>query len=63
MNVLAIEVGKDKLYILKKSKFDGQRMANLPLIANYEKKHYAAIKNLSRLPGSSNSSDGHRQHF
>ena len=38
-------------------------MANLLLTANDEKKHYAAIKNLSRLLGSSNSRHGHQQHF
>ena len=28
-----------------------------------EKRHYTAIKTLSRLLGSSNSKDGHKQHF
>ena len=43
VNVLRID--GDKIYILRKSKFDGQRMTNLLLIANYEKRQYAAIKN------------------
>ena len=42
MNVLAVE--EEKLNILRKSNFDGQRTINLLLIANNEKKHYAAIK-------------------
>ena len=42
MNVLAVE--REKLNILRKSNFDGQRTINLLLIANNEKKHYAAIK-------------------
>ena len=61
VNVLAI-AGK-KPYILRKAKFDGQRRVNLLLIADDEKRHYAAIKNLSRLLGSSNNSDEHQQHF
>ena len=47
INVLAIGRGKEKLCILRKSKFNGQRTSSLHLIANDEKKHYAAIKNLS----------------
>ena len=43
--------------------FDGQKMANLLLIANDEKKHYAAIKNLSRLLASSNSDGKRREYF
>ena len=63
MNVLAIEGAKEKFYILRKSKCDGRRMTNLLLIVNDEKQHYAAIKNMSQLLGSSNGSHGHQQHF
>ena len=63
VNVLGIEGGKEKLYILRKAKFNGQRMASLLLIDQERKKHYVAIKNLSQLLGSNNSSDGHRQNF
>ena len=64
MNILVIGGGKEKNYIRRKAKSDNQRKtANLLLIANDEKKHYATIKNLSQLLGSSNSSDGHQHHF
>ena len=63
VNVLAIEGGKKKLYILRKAKFDGQRTANLLLIANDEKRHYASIKNLSQLLVSSNSDGKRRKHL
>ena len=64
VNVLAIGGWKEKLYILRKSKFNYQgaelrRTANLHLIDQEEKRQYAAIKNLSRLLGSSNSRDRH----
>ena len=55
VNVLGIVGGKEKPYILRKSKFDGQRTANLLLIDQGGKGHYAVIKNLSRLLASSNS--------
>ena len=45
VNVLGIERGEKKLYILRKANFNGQRMANLLLIDQEGKKHYAAIKN------------------
>ena len=60
---MAIGGGKEKVYILRKSKFDGQRLTNLLLIANNEKKHYAVIKNLSQLLGSNNSENEHQHHF
>ena len=64
MNVLAIEAGKEKLHTLRKAKFDNQsRTGNILLIANDEKKHYAVIKNLSRLLTSSNSDGKRREHF
>ena len=43
MSVNALGLLREQLYILRKAKFDGQRMANLLLIANDEKKHYIAI--------------------
>ena len=58
--VCGIEGGKEKLYILRKVKFNGQRLANLLLIDQEGKKHYSMIKNLRQLLGSSNE---HRQHF
>ena len=61
VNVLAI--AGEKLYIFRKVMFDGQRMANLLLIAQEGKKHYATIKNLSWLLTSSNSEHQHQQHF
>ena len=63
VNVLATGEGKEKLYVLRKSKFDCQRTTTLVLIANDEKKHYAAIKNLSRLLRSSTSKHCCQQHF
>ena len=46
VNVLVIAA--EKLFILRKDKFDDRkRMANLLLIAGEGKKHYAMIKNLS----------------
>ena len=80
VNVLAIESGgegggreeeclsnrreKEKLYILRKSKFNGQvtesrRTADLFLIDQEDKRHYAMIKNLSGLLASSNSEHQH----
>ena len=59
---MAIGGRKEKLYILRKSTFNGQGPI-FSIIANDEKKHYAVIKILSRLLGSSNSSNEHRQHI
>ena len=59
MSVNVLGLSGEKIYILKKSKFDDQRTANLLLIANDERKQYATIKSLSQLLGSSNSSNGH----
>ena len=64
VNVLAIGGGKEKLYILRKAKFNDQRRtANLLLIFEDDKRHYVAIKNLSRLHASSNSDGKRRDHF
>ena len=61
MSVNILGILGEKIYILRKSKFVGQRTVNLLLIAKYEKKHHAAVKNLSQLPTSSNGE--HQQHF
>ena len=73
VNVLAIGGGKEKLYILRKSKFHDQGAAELRVsprrttsllpIDQEEKRHYATIKNLSRLLRSSKNSHGYQQHF
>ena len=48
VNVLAIGGGKEKLYILRRAKFNSRRRTtNLLLIVKDEKRHYTAIKNLS----------------
>ena len=63
VNVLSVE-GKDKIYIYRKSKhYNRSNIVILLLIVDGEKRHYTAIKSLSRLLGSSNSKDGHPQHF
>ena len=49
VNVLC-EEGKEKIFICRKSKFNERsKIVNLLLIVDGEKKHYTAIKNLSRL--------------
>ena len=63
VNVLGIEGGEKMLCILRKSRFDGKKMINLLLIDKEWKRHYAAIKNLSRPLMSSNSKHQHQQHF
>ena len=56
--------GKGEFYILRKSKFDNRRRAvDLLLLEDGNKRHYTAIKDLSRLLASSNSRHGHQQHF
>ena len=53
-----------KTYICRKSKFnDRKNVINLLLITSGEKRHYTAIKGLTRLLSSSNSKHGHKQHF
>ena len=72
VNVLAVkskgeEEGTSKnegeFYIVRKSKLDKPKVVDLLLIEDGKKRHYAAIKNLSRLLGGGNSKNGHRQHF
>ena len=66
VNILAIRGGKEKLYILRKAKFNNQikrRTTNFILIVEDEKRHYIAIKNLSQLLASSNSEHQHKHYF
>ena len=64
VNVLTMAGGKEKPYILRKTKFNNQRRTtNLLPIVGDEKKHCVTIKNLSLLLVSSNSSNGHQQYF
>ena len=53
VNILGLS--EEKIYILKKSRFNAQRKIILVLIANDEKKLYAIINDLSRLLRSINS--------
>ena len=61
VNVLGIK--GQKIYICRKSKYNDRKNVDLLLITDGEKRHYTAIKSRSRLLGSSNSKDGHQQHF
>ena len=62
VNVLGIK--GQKIYICRNSKhYNRKNVVNLLLITDGEKRHHKAIKNLSRLLGSSNSKHGHKQHF
>ena len=62
VNILGVE--EKKVYILRGKKYDyRKKVANLLLIAEGERRHYTAIKSLSRLLASRNSRDGHKQHF
>ena len=63
VNILAIE--NKKIYICRKGK-DYDRIVNLMLIANVEnpnKKHYVAVKSLSRLLSKQNSKHKEAEHF
>ena len=60
INVLALE-GK-KIYICRKGR-KYNRVANLMLITDGEKKHYVAIKSLGRLLSMQNSKHKESQHF
>ena len=61
VNVLGIK--GQKPYPLRILRYSGQKTVKLLLITDREKRHYTAIKSLSRLLGSSNSKHGHKQHF
>ena len=66
-NDIAVNVSgikEQRIYICRNSKHYGQKnVVNLLLIVNGEKRHYTAIKCLSRLLGSSNSKHKRKQHF
>ena len=61
VNVLGVK--EQKPYICRKSNYKDRKNVNLLLITDGEKRHYTAIKSLSRLLGNSNSKHGHKQHF
>ena len=62
VNVLGA-TGKE-VYILRRSKYESRnKVINLLLIADGERRHYTAIKRLSRLLASGDSRHGHEQHF
>ena len=64
VNILAIGGGKEKLYILRKAKFDNQkRTTNFILMVQEGKRHYVAIKNINQLLASSNSDHQHKHYF
>ena len=72
VNVLAVKsegeeegtlMNEGEFYIVRKSKNDKPKVVDLLLLEDGKKRHYAAIKNMSRLIGSANSKNGHRQHF
>ena len=60
INILAFE--RKKVYICRKGKEYG-RVANLMLITDNNKKHYAAIKSLRRLLSMQNNKCKESQHF
>ena len=61
--VLTVE-GKDKPYICRKPKhYNRSNIVILLPEVDGEKRHYTAIKSLSRLLGDSNSKHEHKQHF
>ena len=56
-------VGEREIYICRKSKYNDRKNVNLLLITDEKKRHYTAVKSLSRLLRSSNSKHEHEQHF
>ena len=60
INILALE--DKKVYICRKGK-EYDRVANLMLITDHNKKHYIAIKSLKRLLSRQNSKHKESQHF
>ena len=60
VNILAVE--DRKIYICRRGK-DYDRVANLMLITENNKKHYVAVKSLSRLLSSQNSKNTIMKHF
>ena len=60
INILALE--DKKVYICRKGK-EYDRVANLMLITDHNKKHYVAIRSLRRLLSRQNSKHKESQHF
>ena len=64
ISVYVLGIKGQKSYICRKSKYDDRKnVVVLLLIEDGEKRHYTAIKSLSRLLGDSNSKHAHKQHF
>ena len=62
--VNALGVKEQRIYICRNSKhYDQKNIVNLLLITDGEKRHYTAIKSLTRLLASSNSKHKRKQHF
>ena len=61
VNVLGIK--GQGIYVCRKSKLNDEKVVNLLLITDGEKRHYTMVKSLSRLLGSSNSRHEGKQHF
>ena len=62
--VYVLGVKGKRIYICRNSKhYDGKNVVNLLLTGDGERRHYTAIKSLSRLLGSSNSKHKRKQHF
>ena len=60
INILALE--DNKVYICRKGK-EYDRVTNLMLITDHNKKHYVMIKSLKRLLSRQNSKHKESQHF
>ena len=63
ISVKVLGAEDQKLYPLRKSKYNGQKHVDLLLITDGDKWHYTAIKNMSRLYGSSNSKHKGKSHI
>ena len=63
ISVKIIGVKGQQIYICRKLKRSNQKVVNLLLITDGEKRHYTAIKSLTRLLASSNSKHERKQHF
>ena len=62
--VKVLGVKEQRIYICRNSKhYDRKNVVNLLLITDSEKRHYTAIKSLTRLLASSNSKHKRKQHF
>ena len=64
VNVLCEEESKDIIYICRKSKFNDRfNLLNIIMIVDGKKRHYTAIKSLSKLLGNLKSKNEHKRHF